>query len=160
MADLRNVEFAHKLREFHHDALWEEEKHFTWLATLLLSFQGLLFSSEKPFPGRLALLVIASLLGILLSIVALEVIRKEGQYFHHNLKHFVDEYNEAFPDRKLRPAPEKANKELWKLIRDFILTGRLGGREAFQIVFLGFIGAFSATIVSSVWRFWWLARHH
>jgi len=158
MTDLTRLEFAHTLREFHHTAIWEEEKHFTWLNTLLLSFEGFLLSSEKPFPGRLALLVIASLLGMLLSVVAIKVIRREGEYFNHNLKHFVAEYNSVFVERPLKAAPEKANKEVLTLVKDFVFAKKLGGRDAFQIIFLGFVAAFFSILVSSVWRFWWLSR--
>jgi hypothetical protein len=151
MSDIARLQFAQSIRVFHHAALWEEEKHFTWLNSLILSAQLLLFNSEKiPFKFRFSLILVVSLLGVLASRIALRVIRKEGEYFCNALNRFVDEHNSIFPDKQLPPAPTPPNKSYPTLLKSFLL-GQVGVRDAFQVVFLAFGTAFVTILVITAW---------
>ena len=144
MDDLKRLEFANDLRGLHHASLWEEEKHFTWLNSLILSAQVFLLTSEKISPHlRLYLAIGTALGGLICSGMALLVIRKESEYFNIALKQFVMEYNAVFSDGPLNPAPENANKTLRELLLGIFRPRTLRVRDAFQLLFIGFMVVFA-----------------
>lgn len=157
MIDITKLQFVQSIRAYHHAALWEEEKHFTWLNSLIFSAQlFLLTSSSEKIPVRFPLIVVVSLLGISTSLVALRVIRKESEYFLSALSRFVEEHNLVFQDtnRALPSVPVSANKSYPKLIISFFL-GRVGVRDAFQVVFLTFGAAFLAVLLIAITHISW-----
>jgi hypothetical protein len=143
MDELARLDFVHRIRTLHYDSLWEEEKHFTWLNSLILSAQVLVITSDKiSAQHRLSLSVVLASAGFLCSALALAVIRREGDFYYFWLKNFVQEYNRAFPDGPpIDPPPGKANKSFGFLLLN-LLRGKLGIRDAFQILFVGFMGIF------------------
>jgi hypothetical protein len=71
--------FAQQFREYHHRALWEEEKHFTWLLSIVLAAQAAVLTAKgADLPARSPLLVALALVGIAFVVVALVVVRREG----------------------------------------------------------------------------------
>lgn len=137
--DVKRLELAHNIREFHHKSLWEEEKHFTWWVSIVLSAQIVLYTSDSlNNQNKLLFIVIGSLIGIFLCIMAFRILRAEGGYFHTALSRFVNEYNKIFTISPLPDVPKKANKDMRDLIKSFF-TGKLRIRDSFQCLFLFFI---------------------
>ena len=134
--DVKKLDLAHNIREFHHKSLWEEEKHFTWWVSILLSAQIIVYTSNSLFNrDKLIFVFIGSLIGIFLCIIAFRTLRKEGEYFHTALSKFVEEYNAIYVAPSLPKVPEMANKDIPQLIKSFF-TGKVGVRDCFQILFL------------------------
>jgi hypothetical protein len=65
-ASLR-LQVARAMRDSHHRALWEEEKHFTWLLSIVLTADAVLLfrSAGLPEPDRSLAIGVASTLGAL-----------------------------------------------------------------------------------------------
>ncbi len=147
--DVKRLEIAHTIREFHHKSLWEEEKHFTWWISLVLSAQTIIYtSSTVRSQFKLVLISIGSLIGVFLCIIALKILRKEGEYFNTALTKFVEEYNTVYPKTPLPTAPKKANKSIWELTKLFF-SGKIGIRDSFQFLFLFFIFVFIGILLFS-----------
>lgn len=147
--DVKRLEIAHNIREFHHKSLWEEEKHFTWFVSIVLSTQILIYTSNSLCnQSKLIFIFIAFLVGIFLCITAFRVLRKEGEYFHNALSRFVKEYNSIYTTSPLPDVPEKSNKNIRELIKLF-LTCKIGVRDSFQFLFLFFILIFVGILFSS-----------
>uniref|UniRef100_A0A7C3YSK9 Uncharacterized protein n=1 Tax=candidate division WOR-3 bacterium TaxID=2052148 RepID=A0A7C3YSK9_UNCW3 len=137
--DIKRLELAHKIREFHHNSLWEEEKHFTWLVSIVLSAQIIVYTSNSLCnQDKLIFVLVGSLIGIFLCITAYRTLRKEGAFFHTALSKFVEEYNAIYVTSPLPKVPEKANKDISELIKLFF-TGKVGVRDCFQLLFLFFM---------------------
>ena len=91
MTDLDKLQVAHLLRDFHHKSLWEEEKHFTWLCSILLSGQIVLLNSDKIAPhDRATVVLILGVVGVVLAIAAMRVIVLEGRAFDEASDRFVE----------------------------------------------------------------------
>ena len=92
--NLNRLEFAKGLREYHHKAIWEEEKHFTWLVSIILSLQVIVYTNDKICEQNKCLLILGlSFIGFIFCCLFLIVIRREGYFFHKALALFVKEYN-------------------------------------------------------------------
>jgi hypothetical protein len=146
-ASLTKLDLAHKIRQSHHDAIWEEQKHFTWLISIILSAQLIVFVGGKlDSAGKIALIVISSLVGILFAITGFRVQRIEGVYFYNaNIK-----YNEIYSSVFQTTAPSRRRGTANKTLRDLvtsIFTNSSGVRDNFQFLFLAFIAIFVATAV-------------
>jgi hypothetical protein len=67
-----------------HQAIWEEIKHYSWLLSLLLGWPTLLFlngdSSKVEAPSPY--LVVLPILGLLFSVIAFFVIRREYHFYN------------------------------------------------------------------------------
>jgi hypothetical protein len=65
----------------HHDAIWKEETHYTWLVYILIAgtILALTCNVEKPWNGIIA--IILSLTGIFACIIGFNVISRERQFF-------------------------------------------------------------------------------
>jgi len=71
----------------HHDALWKEETHYTWISYILAG--GLIYvliGSQASNVLKSAIAIALSVIGILLCVIAFRVVRLEGQYFHRALQ--------------------------------------------------------------------------
>jgi hypothetical protein len=140
--DQSRLEFAFGLRSYHHNAIWEEQKHFTWLISIILSAQLLVLTGVRLDNLPKALLIsIASIVGILLSVTALRVQRREGEYFRNANARFVAEYNAVYPSMPMPPPGPVANKQILSLVVS-IFIGRSGVRDYFQFLFLAFAVVF------------------
>lgn len=88
--NIKSLEMAHTIREFHHKSLWEEEKHFTWLISLLLTAQIILYmSNDLCNQNKFYFILILSITGNLICCMAFRILRREGYYFHKALSKFV-----------------------------------------------------------------------
>ncbi len=151
--DVKRLELAHNIREFHHKSLWEEEKHFTWWISIVLSAQIVVYTSSSLCnENKLTFMVIGSVVGFFLCFTALNIMRKEGGYFHIALSIFVSEYNRIYKTSPLKPVPEKANEDIRDLIKLFFTPWKLwklGVRDSFQCLFLFFMLIFVSILLSS-----------
>lgn len=148
--DVKKLELAHTIREFHHKSLWEEEKHFTWWVSIVFSGLIVLYTNNGLcYRNKLIFIIIGSLIGIFLCITALRIMIVEGGYFHTALARFVNEYNKIFKTSPLPPVPEEPNKKLRDLIKLFFIW-KLGVRDSFQFLFYFLMLIFSVILVWSV----------
>lgn len=145
------LRLAQQLREYHHKALWEEEKHFTWLHSLVLGAQAATVTRKAcELEARAALLIVLAAVGLLLAIVALRVVRREGTFFVEAHRLFVKRFNIVFPDGRLDEPAANPNRNLLTL-PFVVLGGRPSIRDNFQFVFLVF-GAIDAALLVAVLR--------
>lgn len=141
------LDLLYQIRQGHHNALWEEQKHFTWLISIILSGQLVIFAGVKvAATQKITLIVISSLVGILFAIIGFRTQRIEGVYFTNaNVA-----YNEAYKALFRTGAPSwhrgSPNKPIKELIST-IFTSSSGVRDYFQFLFLSFIVVFAATAV-------------
>lgn len=151
--DVKRLELAHKIRDLHHKSLWEEEKHFTWWISIVLSTVIVLYTSSSICDqNRLIFMAIVSAVGFFICFIALNVMRKEGVYFHIALSRFVSEYNKIYKTSLLKPVPEKANENMRDLIKLFFTPWKLwklGVRNSFQCLFLFFMLIFISMFLFS-----------
>ncbi len=143
-SDAARLDLATKIRQYHHNAIWEEEKHFTWLISIVLSAQLLVLTSkEVSAAGKFVLVFVGSLVGVLLAITGFRVQRREAIYFRDANVRFVEEHNALYPNMQLPRPSQKANRDILDLFLSFF-TGKLGVRDSFQFLFLSFIIIFAA----------------
>jgi len=138
---------AQSIREYHHKAIWEEEKHFTWLLSIILSAQYLVFTSSalENFL-KLQFVIAISLLGMLFSFLAYRILHSEGNHFQRAYKLFVEEHNKVFTSTPLDLVTQPANKKLFQLLGGFF-TGKLGVRDSFQFIFVIFFVVFAVILL-------------
>jgi len=143
------LDLTARLRQNHHDAIWEEQRHFTWWISIILSAQLLVLTTTKiARPEKVALISVASLVGILLALTGFLVQRREGVYFHRFNLHFTQQYNSVYPTEQLPiPAPD-ANKDVPNLVLSAV-TGKCGVRDYFQFLLLAFIAIFIGIAIYS-----------
>jgi hypothetical protein len=118
------LDIANQRLRHHHDALWKEETHYTWLSYILAG--GLIYLLVISRQISLDLLiaigfflaaVTLSIIGIFVCIIGFKVIRLEGTYFHTaieirnrlhralKLHEYYVENEKIFPDKELK-SPE------------------------------------------------------
>ena len=133
------LKFVQQLREYHHRALWEEEKHFTWLLSILLAAQAaVLTAKSSDLPARAPILIGLAVIGLAFAVVALVVVRREGSFFVNAHSLFVPLFNQHFPSRPLSTPSGAANRSLLVLPLLFLQPWKLSIRDAFQLVFFVF----------------------
>jgi len=84
---LKLLEVISQRVQHHHDALWEEEKHYSWWIYII--FGGLIylylrlpsFTALEPYQQAL-LMSLGSVLGVFISIMGYHAVRREGEMFH------------------------------------------------------------------------------
>ena len=148
-SSIKKLELAHNIREFHHKSLWEEEKHFTWWISIVLSLQILLYTTGHICnQNKFIFIVIASFIGIFICFTAFRIVRLESEYFHTALSRFVTEYNEIYPTSQLPSVHKEANKGITDLIIS-VFKLEIGVRDSFQFLFLFFIFIFVLILICS-----------
>ena len=81
-AAIARLDMANKIRHSNYNSIWEQQKHFTWLISIMLSAQALVAAAVKLDSfQKSAVLFVASTVGIITSIVGFRVQRIEGIYF-------------------------------------------------------------------------------
>jgi len=152
--DLARVELAFEIRKYHHGAIWEEQKHFTWLISILLSAIVIGATSDRLSETTTAIVVlVGSMVGCFLAVTAFRVQRREGEYFRNANASFVDEWNLAFPSSPLLRPPARANRPLYSLIGGAFI-GKIGVRDYFQLLFVAFAVAFTALTIFGIVSIW------
>ncbi|TAJ93956.1 MAG: hypothetical protein EPO31_07190 [Gammaproteobacteria bacterium] len=133
------VRLAQQFREYHHKALWEEEKHFTWLLSIILAAQAaILTKNADDLEARGLLLAVLAIAGLALVIVSLRVVRREGAFFVTAHRLFVKRFNILFPDQKLEEPVTRPEPFLLTLPLRVLLGCKTSIRDNFQFVFLVF----------------------
>jgi len=163
--DLRRLEMALELRKFHHNSIWEEQKHFTWLISLLLSALVIGATSDRVnSTARAVMLLVGSLMGFMLSLTAFRVQRREGVYYQNAYAAFAKEWNLQFPQQRVGAFPMRPNRSFTRLVTA-TMTGKAGVRDYFQLLFLLFAGAFLCVAVYGGYALWpqvqaWAQTHN
>jgi len=84
---LRLLEIAAQRVRHHHDALWEEEKHYSWWIYII--FAALIFVyAHRPFVAwqNVAILTAGSAFGVFICLIGYKVVRRESKYFHEAIQ--------------------------------------------------------------------------
>jgi len=141
------LDLLYKIRQGHHNAIWEEQKHFTWLISIILSGQLVIFAGVKvASTQKITLVVISSLVGILFAVIGFRTQRIEGIYYSNVNVAYNEAYKALFPATAPSWHRGEPNKKIKKLIST-IFTKSSGVRDYFQFLFLSFIVVFAATAV-------------
>ena len=154
------LEIAEARRRYHHNALWEEEKHFTWWVALILTALVALVTSPSIAPcTKSQLLLAGSFLGFVLSRIAWAVIRYEGVAFAETMQicnrasYLLGLFSEAravnepavsvselapryYPITCFEKVKNTANKSRWAVARGIFQMSGHGVRDSFQLVFV------------------------
>jgi hypothetical protein len=148
-ASFTKLDLALRIRQNHHDAIWEEQKHFTWLISIILSAQLIVFVGTKLDPSqKIALIIISSVVGVLFAITGFRVQRIEGVYFYDANIKYNEAYSAVFGVTEPPYRRGSANKTPWRLMLS-VFTNRSGVRDHFQFLFLAFIAVFAGTATYS-----------
>ena len=84
---LRYLELVSKRVRHHHDALWEEEKHYSWWLYPILAGLVYVIIKDNISPWIEFVIVIGGgIIGLYLSIAAIKVIRRESLFFWRALQ--------------------------------------------------------------------------
>lgn len=146
-ADIARLDLAVKIWQAYHNAIWEEQKHFTWLISIILSAQAVVLAGIKlSSPERGALISLASAVGILIATTGFRVQRIEAIYYCQANSRLAQEYKMVYHDADVPYYSQEPNKSIPGLILA-TLTGRSGIRDQFQCLFLSFIAVFIAIAV-------------
>jgi len=136
-----------RIRQSHHDAIWEEQKHFTWLLSIIFSAQAVVLAgTELSAPDKAIIISIASVVGILIALIGFRAQRIEGVYYHRANTHFAKEFLAVYPDAEEPHHSQAPNKAVLALIKSAI-TGSAGVRDYFQIIFIAFFAVFTAIAI-------------
>jgi hypothetical protein len=95
--DSKNLSIAKQHRDFFHKALWEEEKHFTWLLSIILAAQVTVITMNS-LTAKDMLLYALAIVGFIFAVLALRVVRREGESFVKANRLFVERFNIVFPN--------------------------------------------------------------
>ncbi|HZF09013.1 MAG TPA: hypothetical protein VFE33_09510 [Thermoanaerobaculia bacterium] len=156
---LERVKIAQAIREYHHRALWEEEKHFTWLVSIALGALVLLFTAKIGRPEKLLLIGAVALAGALSALIGFRVLRLESVNFQLALQRVVSEHNRCFPAHSLANPPSTATKSIPRLIAA-ALQSRAGIRDYFELLLLFFSVLFTSILIvalatfAQTWLIW------
>lgn len=119
---VEKLNFIFAVRQSHRDSIWEEQKHFTWLISIILTGQLIFFTNTRMQAGaRAALILIASIVGILFSITGFRVERREGLYFSQANKQFLEEYKALYPGAEIPYRVQAVNKTPLRLMISVIM---------------------------------------
>jgi hypothetical protein len=141
------LDLLFRIRQGHHNAIWEEQKHFTWLISIILSGQLVIFAGVKTASTqKITLIVISSLVGILFAAIGFQTQRIEGIYYTNANAAYNEAYKVLFRTAAPSLHRRNPNKKIKELIST-IFTNSSGVRDYFQFLFLSFIVVFAATAV-------------
>lgn len=146
-------------RRYHHAALWEEEKHFTWLVSIIVpALAAILVTGFLRMEERLPIIMVGSALGGFVSCIGLTVVRRESVSFLETLqvcnritaKLASGKGGVELPTYSVVPFEEArngANHPYGYLIKNICHPSNLGVRDCFQLVFLVMAILFSSIFV-------------
>jgi len=140
------LDLLFKIRQAHHNAIWEEQKHFTWLISIILSGQLVILADVKiASTQKITLVIVSSIMGILFAVIGFRTQRIEGVCYTDASVAFNEVYRALFhaesPWQRSNP-----NKTIRDLI-PAIFTSSSDVRDHFQFLFLFLIIVFTATAV-------------
>jgi len=100
--ELDRLEFAFKRWAYHHTAIWEAQKHFTWFISIVLSAQVLSLSTKSlSHTTRLIAVETLSVAGVVLAWIGCRVQRREGSLFTFASDEYIAEHNAVFPEHAM-----------------------------------------------------------
>lgn len=147
--DTARLDMAHKIRHSNYNSIWEQQKHFTWLISIIFSGQAIILASTKlNSADKLSVLCIGSLLGMITSIIAFRVQRIEGRYFCQANEVYAEEYRAIYPYAEAPHRTREPNKAISSLVVS-VFSGAAGVRDHFQVLFLAFATVFFAIFIYS-----------
>jgi hypothetical protein len=128
---LARVELAMQLRDFHHKGIWEEQKHFTWLISILLSGAVVALSTGSfDESERSWLLLIIGAVGLVVTYVAVRIQSIEGESFNGAHQTFKTEFTRVFPDHEWPPPRPPKARGVKRLVQP-----PAGVRDHFRLLF-------------------------
>jgi hypothetical protein len=84
---IKLLDIANQRLRHHHDALWKEETHYTWLLYILVAGVIFIFFINGVCWTLKALIIFfLGIIGISICLIGYSVVRKEGQYFHEAIQ--------------------------------------------------------------------------
>jgi hypothetical protein len=169
---IKLLDIANQRIRHHHDALWKEETHYTWLVYILAAgVIYIFFISGVSWPLKAGIAILLSVIGICVCLIGYSVVRKEGRYFHEAIQ-IRNRLNRAIGldkrikieldfDEMLLPRKDteiknwhevrcKANKPLKELLGGLFKWDSMVIRDWFQITLLFPILIFVIMIVLSI----------
>lgn len=142
---------AHTFRAYHHHALWEAERHFTWVASVVLSATVIVGTSDKfGVTFRLIGAALLGSVGAVVCLIALTVVKRERAGFALAARVFLIEYNNCFPHDVRIIYPVHPAPSLFAAVRR-VISGEMSVREAFQLLFVVLYCLFAAVITFLVY---------
>jgi hypothetical protein len=144
VANTARLDLAVKIWQAYHNAIWEEQKHFTWLISIILSAQAVVLAGIKLSSSERAILIsLASTVGILIAATGFRVQRIEAVYYCQANSRLAKEYKTVFRDADMPYYSQVPNRSILGLVLA-TLAGRSGIRDQFQFLFLSFVAVFVA----------------
>lgn len=150
---LKHFEVTSQRVRHHHNALWEEEKHYSWWVYIIFAGLILVYTNQHLcWWHQLAIIIGGSLLGLYLSYSGYRIIRREGIFFSReleiykraqiscNLQRNMPSPNEKHPllpkmeVKDWRAVESAANKSWRELVRPPFRNLRI--RDFFQLNFI------------------------
>lgn len=149
---LDRLEFAFKRWSYHHSAIWEAQKHFTWFISIVLSAQVLSLTTKSlSHTTRLVAVEVLSVVGLVLAWIGCRVQRREGSLFTYASDEYVAEHNAVFPKWKMpvrevkdEDASKMPGNPSWPALLVAPFRPGTGIRVMFQWLFLLFMVGFVA----------------
>ncbi|MGP1832218.1 hypothetical protein ACTTBA_03995 [Shewanella frigidimarina] len=140
--DIELYKISDSLRSHFHNSLWEEEKHYTWLISIIFG-AIILITVRMPldeFYLKLFVLFFLSGFGGIITKIAYSVIDDESRYFQIAFHRHVKFENKIFSnDPEQIPSREWNTPQKWPLLLKLIFTDkRLGVRGNFLVTFVLF----------------------
>jgi len=145
---LKLLEVISQRVQHHHDALWEEAKHYSWWIYILLAGLVSLYlnlGSLKPWVG-IPLTVLGNLFGCVLSLIGYNAVRREGKMFHEarqiRARIFV-------ALRLNQPMPKPHEREFLMPQKDFKIKDFISVKSEANKSFLGLWGCAIVSLFST-----------
>lgn len=120
---MKFLELALQRVRNHQDALWEEEKHYTWWIYAILGMIIFIYANQSLcIEQKMISIALLSLFGIFISIMGCFVVRREGEFFHEATQIYNRIYNRTAITFGLDQKEDKKRK--------------FGIRDCFQLTFV------------------------
>lgn len=157
MESLDRLEFAFKRWSYHHTAIWEAQKHFTWFISIVLSAEVISLSTASlSHTTRLVTVEVLSVVGVVLAWIGCRVQRREGSLFTFASDEYAAEHNAIFPERPLpvRDVSQDGDAKLpgnpsWPALIVAPFRPGTGIRVMFQWLFVLFMAGFAVIGVAA-----------
>jgi len=150
-----NLDILEKTSSRHHGALLEHEKNFTlWLGVIFVMQIALLYIKHD-YSLYFFLTLIFSILGILLAVIAISSVRKEGEYFKGAFDNLKNAYRKLYRENIYAKTPACEDIKLSDLVFFFYLQPFKSRsiKSLFQSLWAALIGIFVIMLMFSLVEF-------
>lgn len=145
--DIARLDMADKIRNSHYNSIWEQQKHFTWLISIILSAQAVFANDCKGWLVRQSGNALRRLCRWYSNFPYwLPSPKNRRSLLCPSSRSLCKEYRKVYPDEQPPYRAQKPNKSILRLISSCLL-GKAGVRDHFQILFLAFTIVFAAIAV-------------